>query len=577
MDFDKFAKCLSENNITLCQKLIAENKNLDPINFDQSTILAEFYIKVQDFKKAYNVLQNFHKHFNFKARYLSFVISCRLKDKNLTNKHFLDFKNRELSENITKIYYSFSIINQNLEEFHKNYLCKLENINIKQINFIINYFIEEREFFICCKIFKKNKYLYSNFDFNFNLGRIYFLSRKYLLSNRRLLKAYFLNKKDKVTIRYLIGLYAFSGKNLILSYLCKRHIRLHGLHNDLSDALIHLTITNKKNYTSSILDLIKQNKLKKEKSISDLYPLYSLASFLNGKKKFYLGSKVISSANALRAKFETQQSSVFDVEKIFQTFTTNHAISTNNSSLNQNKVPIFILGLPRSGTTLLEKILGRSINVKTFGETLNLQDTLKYFFNYYSFEETKKKLDTMSAETLTNIGDKFISKFGVAKTFSHFTEKNPYNYIYLNLLPKIFTKYKIIILQRSLVDVGFSIYMNYFSSPNDNYTYDQKKILTTIKIYLNILNHFKKNNKNFLEIKYRDLVNNLDEQSEKIYNYCELNPTNIKTKDHKKNFVDTASKFQVRKKIDTNFSNYSGYRKYFLDFFQELESLDKLN
>ena len=577
MDFEKFYKHLSENNITLCQTLIKDNKNLEPTDVDQSRILAEYFLKTQEFKKAYNILQKFKNDFNFKARFLSFVISCRLRDKHYTNKHFLDFEKREINENITKIYYNFSIMNQNLETFQKNYLLKIENINIKQIDAVLDFFITEREFYICCKILKNHKYLYSKFDFNLKIGKIYYFSRKYHLSNRRFIKTYYLNKKDPIALRFLISLYTLSGKNLILNYLCKKYIRLHGLHNDLGDALVHLTTIKNSNYIKLILELIRQNKLKKETNISDLYPLYTLARYLNSKKKFYLSSKMIFYSNNLRSKFENQRSNLLEVEKIFETFASNHNVSPDNLSLNDNKIPIFILGLPRSGTTLMEQILGQSAYVKTFGETLNLQDTLKYFFNYYSFEETKKKFDQMNAVSLKKIGGKFISKYGVAKTYSHFTEKNPYNYVYLNLIPKIFMKYKIIILQRSLIDVGFSIYMNYFSNPNDNYTFDQKRILTTLKIYLKILSQFKKNNKNFLEVNYHDLVTNLNDQFERIYDYCELNSALKKTNNNKKIFVDTASKFQVRKKIDSNFSNYSGYRKYFPNFFQELESLDKLN
>ena len=86
MDFNKFAKHLSENDLIFCGELIKENKGLEPTNIDQSRILAEFYIKIQEFQKAYSILQVFKNHFDFKARYLCFVISCQLRDKDLSNK-----------------------------------------------------------------------------------------------------------------------------------------------------------------------------------------------------------------------------------------------------------------------------------------------------------------------------------------------------------------------------------------------------------------------------------------------------------------------------------------------------------
>ena len=239
--------------------------------------------------------------------------------------------------------------------------------------------------------------------------------------------------------------------------------------------------------------------------------------------------------------------------------------------------PIFIVGLPRSGSTIIEEILSRHEDVEALAEIKNFKSNFKYFFNIYDPIDFKKKVSELDNKDFYLIGEKYHNDLKTKlNNLSIFTDKMLFNFAYLPLLKSSFTNCKIIITNRNYKDIFISIYKNYFSDPFFNFAYDEKNIVDMIAIYHNTINHWKKIMGNdLLFVNYSDLVESPDLTFDKIFNFCELKWNSLFLQASKvRRVVDTASSSQVRRSIYKDSLNISdNYQKFFPQAFAELDKL----
>ena len=120
-----------------------------------------------------------------------------------------------------------------------------------------------------------------------------------------------------------------------------------------------------------------------------------------------------------------------------------------NQGYNKAK-PIFIVGLPRSGSTIIEEIVSRHKSVKGLGEIKNFKSNFKYFFNIYDPSAFQKQVGELDKKHLYQIGEKYHNDLK-SKLHNHtiFTDKMLFNFAYLPLLQSSFANCKIIITNRN--------------------------------------------------------------------------------------------------------------------------------
>lgn len=214
---------------------------------------------------------------------------------------------------------------------------------------------------------------------------------------------------------------------------------------------------------------------------------------------------------------------------------------------------VFIVGMPRSGTTLTEQIISSHPDVFGAGE---LPDVLR----------AKRRIGNISPETLAEIGEMYVElssardKSGKAKRI---TDKMPGNYLNVGLIATMLPNAKIIHCCRNPMDTCLSNYKQNFMV-GQHWSYDLEEMGHEYLRYLDLVAYWHEQFPGrILDINYEDTVNNLEEQARKLIDFVGLEWDDACLEPHKqKRAVLTASKSQVTKPVyKTSVEKWRRYEK----------------
>ncbi len=141
--------------------------------------------------------------------------------------------------------------------------------------------------------------------------------------------------------------------------------------------------------------------------------------------------------------------------------------------------PIFILGLPRSGTSLVENILGAHDDVTPCGELRDLQVLLS---RQVGSGETSEPVVKRVAESISDVDFKALGESWLQRVApraggrSHLTDKMPQNALYSGLIHAALPQARIILMERHPVDSCYAMYKHLFSGSSCGYSYDLDKL-----------------------------------------------------------------------------------------------------
>lgn len=275
--------------------------------------------------------------------------------------------------------------------------------------------------------------------------------------------------------------------------------------------------------------------------------------------------KYVSKYLILANDFKREQISNSKVDKELEYF--NLIKNTFSEKVCQNFMPILdgskvilIVGMPRSGTSLVEQILGSHPKIEAGGEQVFFQDLLRENLNFYNKNDFKKdfqNFDNLKRE----IGEKYLTKIKEINKNKIITDKLPFNFFYIGFFFSIFKNIKIINLNRDPMDNCFSIYKNYF--PEDiSFAYNQKELSDYYNSYKSLMDHWMHIFKDkIFNLKYEDLINDQKSMIKKLLDYCDLEwDDNCLNFYNSKSSVKTLSATQVRKPIYN--SSIKSWEKY---------------
>ena len=273
---------------------------------------------------------------------------------------------------------------------------------------------------------------------------------------------------------------------------------------------------------------------------------FARANILHIQKKYLESSKFLQKANDLKLKLRP-----FNPDYLIKK-SNNLLIESNGQIINSDQVGknyenIFITGMPRSGTTLVESIISVNKNVLDLGETNILEE---------SFLESKKASGKKSlAEVYTNKIRCFNSKLTIA------TNKWLYNYLYAGIIANQLPNSKIIYCFRNPLDNILSIYRAHFRSGNE-YASSLKDCANVYLHHEEIINVYAKQYPlKIYKLNYDQLVTNPEEQIKLLVNWLGWKWENAYLKPHKNpRSVTTASNVQIRSPI--NSKSIGGWRNY---------------
>jgi len=249
----------------------------------------------------------------------------------------------------------------------------------------------------------------------------------------------------------------------------------------------------------------------------------------------------------------------------------------NNDLINKLKdkgssIPgsIFIVGMPRSGTTLIEQIL--SSHSKVFGadEVELIPKLVKKYSNnekLNSFFKDEDKIKKAGEEYLTKMKE-------ISNNSKITTDKLPINFLYIGLIKLILPESKIIHCYRNSKDNIFSIFKNYFPGKKINFAYNLNETVAYYNLYQDLMNYW---NDLFpstiFNIKYENLVSNTEHEIKNLLIYCDLEWQDSCLEFYNnKRTVKTASDIQVRNKIyNTSIDSWKNYRKFLNEYYVDLK------
>ena len=287
--------------------------------------------------------------------------------------------------------------------------------------------------------------------------------------------------------------------------------------------------------------------------------------YYKNKKELKKSSKYLLKMNQLQfglKKFDLQLEKKF-FERMQSVFSKQLNFKVSKTG---NIVPIFICGMPRSGTTLCEQILSSHSNVTGAGE-LNFLPTLSGIGT--SAQVPKETLDKFSENMLDenfllNLRKEYIGKLISRRENknNYICDKMPHNFVFIGLIRTIFPEAKIIYCKRDPMDNCFSLYSHKFLELSHQYSYDQNTLAQYYKLHTELMNFWiKKYKNNIFTLDNEDLVNNQEKISKEILNFCELPWEDQCLKFYEtKRQVRTASIDQVRKPL--NNKSIGAWKKY---------------
>ncbi len=232
------------------------------------------------------------------------------------------------------------------------------------------------------------------------------------------------------------------------------------------------------------------------------------------------------------------------------------------------KKPIFIVGMPRSGTSLTEQILATHPDVFGAGELAKIGEiatSLSYWLKKDTpFPEIVEELDEEILNRATQEYLDFIDSLSGGK-FLHVTDKMPQNFVYLGLMALIFPEVKIIHCRRNPYDTCLSNYFQNFAAAGLSFAYNLEDLGHYYRLYLDIMQHWREVLPiKFYESQYEELVQNPREKIKELLDFCELDWYEGCLEFYKtKRDVKTASYDQVRKPLyKKSVARWKRYEKY---------------
>ncbi|MCY7295956.1 sulfotransferase [Alteromonas sp. a30] len=298
---------------------------------------------------------------------------------------------------------------------------------------------------------------------------------------------------------------------------------------------------------------------------------FVVAHFYHDAEEYSLAYEWYQKANELRQKSNQEKGAEYnknDAEDFFKrvldaSTSLHHKFSELFASKQYECSPIFIIGMPRSGTTLLEGMLACHPSIHKTGERIEFPNLLSSIIKGDIDEE---RLGTV----LTSFVDEYVTKGNNQGKSCFFIDKNPANYMSVGIIRTLFPNALIINIEREPLETIFSIFRHEFSHLW-SYATSLESIAHQYGVYQRFIANWRSESRHFINISYEELVKNPQSFFESLMQTLGLQGEEIDLQQGiEAQAFTTFSALQVRDKV----SNFNGVAKHYLPFISNLPELE---
>jgi tetratricopeptide (TPR) repeat protein len=188
--------------------------------------------------------------------------------------------------------------------------------------------------------------------------------------------------------------------------------------------------------------------------------------------------------------------------------------------------PIFIIGMPRTGTTLVERILSGHSAVRSAGELPTFATELTRLCRDQAGQPASSTSDLVSQSVAIDfaaLGERYVSKARPpGERTAHFVDKLPLNFLYAGLIHLALPKAKIILLERDPMDTCYAVYKAMFRAVYP-FSYDLEELANYFVEYRRLMNHWQEVMPGAMHVvSYEKLVTEPEAEIAALLQYCDL-------------------------------------------------------
>jgi tetratricopeptide (TPR) repeat protein len=239
-----------------------------------------------------------------------------------------------------------------------------------------------------------------------------------------------------------------------------------------------------------------------------------------------------------------------------------------------SELPILVVGMPRSGTSLVEQIISSHPHAGGGGELQYFPSVIQQISQNLGAQDPYPgcltKLDRPTADSVTS---NYLNLLGRhCADGARVTDKLPGNFVNLGLFASLFPNGKIISCRREPVDMALSIYFQYFAEKHE-YSWDLKRIAAHYAEYDRLMRYWQAVFPEMIfEIRYADVVRDIEDTAHKLMSFCGLDWDDRVLQFYEtKRDVKTASNWQVRQPIyDRSLARWKNYEQHIAPLIEAL-------
>ena len=304
---------------------------------------------------------------------------------------------------------------------------------------------------------------------------------------------------------------------------------------------------------SEIKEMQKQVDSKDLNERERVHFLFALGKALEDIKDFKQSFQYYHNGNELNRGRSTYDPKAIEAltKRLISYFDRNLFSSKAGSGYNA-KDPIFIVGLPRSGSTLVEQILSSHSAVEGTMELPNMMNIARKMGNSTKDQTAYPEvISELPEQDLSFLGKSYIEDTQFLRSgLPFFIDKMPNNFSHIGLIKLILPNAKIIDARRNPLDTCFSCYKQLFAR-GQVFTYDLPELARYYINYVTLMDHWDEMLPDFVyRVNYEKMITDQEEETRNLLNFCELEFEDRTLQFYNtKRAVKTASSEQVRQPI----------------------------